>query len=146
MSAPIGTETTHVTLRIECDSTSSLKSWDNTRQPDLHYHFSSAASSEGISITTTSCEDTTVVAGDSTSVTLGGSLAVGATTTCSGSYAISQEDVNALEVSASASVVAHDSHNNTVEAVGSTVVSLDQVRRKTRQLKYEKPEVLYICI
>lgn len=82
--------------------------------------------------------DAAVVAGNSTSVTLGGSLAVGATATCSGSYTITQDDVNALEVSSFALVVAEDVHDNKVQALGSTVVSLDQVRRSTRELGTRK--------
>lgn len=100
--------------------------------------FVSAASFEGISITTTSCVGTAVVAGNSTSVTFGGSLAVGAMATCSASYAITQDDVNALEVSSFVSVVAKDVHDNTVQARGSTVVSLDQVRRSIRHLSTRK--------
>lgn len=83
--------------------------------------------SEGIS-STTSCGDTPITARDSTSVTLGGTLAVRASIVCTSSYAISEGDINSLEVPSAASVTAMDVSGNAVNAVGSTLVSLDQVR------------------
>lgn len=48
--------------------------------------------------------------------------------TCTSSYAITEDDVNALEVSSAASVTASDISGNAVDAADATVVSLDQVR------------------
>lgn len=48
---------------------------------------------------------------------------------CTSSYAISAADINSLEVVANVSVTATDFSGNAVDAVGTTVVSLDQVRR-----------------
>lgn len=51
-----------------------------------------------------------------------------ASITCTSSYAISEEDVNSLEVFASVTVTAADIGGNAVDDVATTVVSLDQVR------------------
>lgn len=77
---------------------------------------------------TVSCEAMSVTASDSTSITLEGTLAVRATVTCTGSYAISQGDVQQLEPSFSAKVTAENGDGYAVEATDSAVVSLDQAR------------------
>jgi len=76
----------------------------------------------------TSCGDTPVIASDSSSITLGGTLDVRAVIVCTSGYAISEDDINSLEVVANVSVTAMDFSGNAVDAVGTTVVSLDQVR------------------
>lgn len=86
------------------------------------------ALSEGIS-STTSCGDTEITASSSNAVTLGGNLAVRASIVCTSSYAVSEGDINSLEVSSTASVTAMDASGNAVNAVGTTLVSLDQVLR-----------------
>lgn len=65
---------------------------------------------------------------NASSITLGGTLAVRAVITCTSSYAITEDDINALEVSSAASVTASDVRGNAVDADDVTVVSLDQVR------------------
>lgn len=67
-----------------------------------------------------------VAARNSTSITLGEALAVRASVVCSGSYVVTQDDVNALEVSSTANVAAGDASGNMVAATGTAVVSLDQ--------------------
>lgn len=47
---------------------------------------------------------------------------------CTSSYAISESDINSLEVPSAASVAAKDVSGNDVNAFGTTLVSLDQVR------------------
>ena len=81
---------------------------------------------EGIS-SSTSCGDTTITESNSSSVTLGGTLAVRSTIVCTSSYAVSEGDINTLEVPSAASVTAKDVSGNTVNDVGTTLVSLDQV-------------------
>lgn len=50
-----------------------------------------------------------------------------ATIVCTSSYAISEVDINSLEVPSTASVAAMDPSGNTVNAVGTALVPLDQV-------------------
>lgn len=50
------------------------------------------------------------------------------TMVCTSSYAISEGDIITLEVPSAASVTAKDASGNIVNAVGTTLVSLDQVR------------------
>ncbi len=78
---------------------------------------------------TTSCGDTPVIASDSSSITLDVVLDVRAVIVCTSGYAINEDDINSLEVVANVSVNAMDFSGNAVDAVGTTVVSLDQVRR-----------------
>ncbi|CAN0525504.1 unnamed protein product, partial [Ectocarpus sp. 12 AP-2014] len=63
---------------------------------------------------------------NASSITLGGTLAVRAVITCTSSYAFTEDDVNALEVSSAASVTASDVSGNAVDATDATIVSLDQ--------------------
>lgn len=74
-----------------------------------------------------SCGETPTITSNSTSITLGGILNVRETITCYGGYTINQDDVNALGVSSTASVAAKDLSGNSVNTLGTTVVSLDQV-------------------
>ena len=48
---------------------------------------------------------------------------------CYSSYAISENDVNSLEVLAKVSVAAADVSGNAVDAFATTAIPLDQVRR-----------------
>ncbi|CAM9230892.1 unnamed protein product [Scytosiphon promiscuus] len=82
--------------------------------------------SAGLSSTTT-CGDTATTTSESGSSALSGTLAVRASIICTSSYAVSEDDVNSLAVSSSASVTAADANGNRVDAVATTVVSLDQV-------------------
>ncbi|CAN0544474.1 unnamed protein product, partial [Ectocarpus sp. 12 AP-2014] len=61
---------------------------------------------------TTTCGDTAIASRNASSITLGGTLAVRAVITCTSSYAITEDDVNALEVSSAASVTASDVSGN----------------------------------
>lgn len=99
------------------------------------WSFRSFSLSEGIS-STTSCGDTAIAASNSNSVTVDGTLAVRAKIVCTSSYAISEGDINALEVPSAASVTAKDVSGNAVNAFGTSLVSLDQVRANGKISQY----------
>ena len=69
-------------------------------------------------------------------MTVDGTLAVRAKIVCTSSYAISEGDINALEVPSAASVTAKDVSGNAVNAFGTSLVSLDQVRANGKISQY----------